>query len=1137
MKLTNILNRNIANNGNSQSKINEEGDMLVDLHIHDVIEVKLSDKELSILDSLKLIRPELAVFYKDGLYLKNSSLESKSYILAHLLREIDSGLREVYERKINIIETKCKKCGHIERSIKDNAFKINDIALFGEFKKEYDGFDYLKGVTYKKFKKFSGHAYSILSSFHLSINEPIAKEYIMIAIWFHKYAHLNRGTDSSIRKESDIIKMWEKFEAVLYELFNYIKYDNIDKILKISNPTSSDIQKVRLIQKTDIHKNYFWGRLNYVNWLKPLYENGYFAGVNNPEPIFNESTNEYKAPIWVELAYIQNVAYQLSQNTGADFSIIINIIDDICSYRNPGGKRIVNYNTDSVIVFLISILPLQKIGQKHFNYLTTIIKSENSSLYSDDFQKRFIDKFIAANDKKNLLRCLSVILLHRKKRGLIESYRSLLDRYFLQEFIDSKNEDIIRICGIEGFKVIEKVLKKVAKDHWYNISAIEDHYQNGQNLDNFSHQVVRFVREYLLKLSCDDMLIIIISEYINKVRITIYPRIAYFIINSRYEKLSHLFWSVDFNPLKNIYNNHELFELLDKHSSTFSNDQINRVLAWIDEVDDYFEFDGKTHPSPSKKMWLTALLKTEEASVIAAYEKAKTIYPYEIKHPGFSSWLESVYGNVSPLNYNSVKEMDLSEIIKYYSNYKEKPLNQRSITDPTIEGLGDIIRQDIKNNISKYTFDIEGIATAPIGFQSSWIVGLWQYCNDNKTLIDSENVLSLIYSIISDNNFKKGYVDDETPRNRNKMFVHRVLSLLNCGLDCHGNMFTTAYLPIVKKIILTIYDNDSNVEKVEDKDITSKYINSYTGELYDALVEYNVVAAYKSEAPLEARWDNDIRQVLDAELSKRKINPLFFYALGKGYNSLFWIDKSWVDKILSIENNDNWIGFMVGFHIHHKTVTQIFEDFCNTGQYDRFFANRESFDLVMQKMVIQYMCVAYYYDKINFDLDSPLFIKVLNEKNASDYENIINFFNNNNKQIPIEKLKDLWRVMFGLNKRLDNEVSMYFIGESYRWLDFFDDIEDEIKEWMLLSVTNLQPFAASQVIRKLVGYTKKNPTQVGELLFALVSAESKIPSHSKLEEIVEELFKSGNTDVAKQISNECLRKGYLGLREVVKRYE
>ena len=617
------------------------------------MEMRFTDKELSIMDSLKLISPELAVFYKDGLYIKKYPFESKSYILAHLLREIDGGLRDVFENQTHTIEVKCEKCGKTERKIIDNAFSSNAKALFNECKKEYDTFEYLKGLTYKKFKKYSGHAYSILSSFHLSINEPIAKEYIMIAIWFHKYAHRNSGCDTSPRRENDILKMWTKYEAVLYELFNSIKYESIDSILSVTNPSAIDIQKVRIIQRTGLHRNYFWGKLIHLGWLESLYNEGYFAGANNPTPVFDETTKEYKTPYWVELGYIQNVAWQMSQNPCADFSIILKIIDDICSYKDANGKRIANHNTDSVIIFLISILPIHEIKRKHFNFLTAIIKSENGSQYSNDFQKRFIDKFVEANDKKNLLRCLPVVLLYKKKRGLFESHRSLLDRYFLHEFIDEKSKDIIRICGLDGFKIIERVLQKVEKDHWYSIKTIEDHYQNGQNLDNFSHQVVRFVREYLLKQPNDEKFIQLISDYIHKDRISIYPRIAYFIINSRYEELSYLFWDVEFNPLKNSSNDHELFELLNKHSSTFSKEQINRVLEWIKEVDDYFELDGEVHPSQSKKLWLTALLKTEDPDVIIEYNKAQELYPYEIEHPGFSGWMESVFGHISPLDYES----------------------------------------------------------------------------------------------------------------------------------------------------------------------------------------------------------------------------------------------------------------------------------------------------------------------------------------------------------------------------------------------------------------------------------------------------------------------------------------------------
>lgn len=183
------------------------------------------------------------------------------------------------------------------------------------------------------------------------------------------------------------------------------------------------------------------------------------------------------------------------------------------------------------------------------------------------------------------------------------------------------------------------------------------------------------------------------------------------------------------------------------------------------------------------------------------------------------------------------------------------------------------------------------------------------------------------------------------------------------------------------------------------------------------------------------------------------------------------------------------------------------------------------------------MCVAYHFEKINFDLDSSLLVSVVKGRNALDYENIIQFFNINDKHISVRKIKDLWRFMYDINKDLDCDVAKYFIGESYRWLGFFDEIDDEIKEWMLLSVQNLQPLAASQVIKRLNSFSKKSPTQVGELLLALVLAEPKIPIYSELDKIVEELFELGNGEVAKHIANECLRKGYFGLREIVRRYD
>lgn len=107
------------------------------------------------------------------------------------------------------------------------------------------------------------------------------------------------------------------------------------------------------------------------------------------------------------------------------------------------------------------------------------------------------------------------------------------------------------------------------------------------------------------------------------------------------------------------------------------------------------------------------------------------------------------------------------------------------------------------------------------------------------------------------------------------------------------------------------------------------------------------------------------------------------------------------------------------------------------------------------------MCVVYHFGKINFGLDSPLLISIVKDRNASDYGNIIQFFNINGRHIPVEKIRNLWRFIHDMNKDSDCEVATYFIGKNYRWLGFFDEINDEIKGRMLLFVQNFQSLVAS----------------------------------------------------------------------------
>ncbi len=78
-------------------------------------EVKLEDYQKRIYEGLGAIGPEVAQFYLDGVRLLNSAVfGAKAYLLAHVAREIEGGLREVLLPNLPEPE-RCAQCGAATR--------------------------------------------------------------------------------------------------------------------------------------------------------------------------------------------------------------------------------------------------------------------------------------------------------------------------------------------------------------------------------------------------------------------------------------------------------------------------------------------------------------------------------------------------------------------------------------------------------------------------------------------------------------------------------------------------------------------------------------------------------------------------------------------------------------------------------------------------------------------------------------------------------------------------------------------------------------------------------------------------------------------------------------------------------------
>ena len=58
--------------------------------------IKLADYQQRIYEGLRQIGGEIATFYLDGIKIYQSKLTTKSYLLAHIAREIECGLRDIF---------------------------------------------------------------------------------------------------------------------------------------------------------------------------------------------------------------------------------------------------------------------------------------------------------------------------------------------------------------------------------------------------------------------------------------------------------------------------------------------------------------------------------------------------------------------------------------------------------------------------------------------------------------------------------------------------------------------------------------------------------------------------------------------------------------------------------------------------------------------------------------------------------------------------------------------------------------------------------------------------------------------------------------------------------------------------------
>ena len=931
----------------------------------------------------------------------------------------------------------------------------------------------------------------------------------------------------------------------------FFRFGEIDNIVQNYSESNLSLLEKYLDQKE--LKDYTFTKAlknskDFFNWFIPLYKKNMFKPENNPHPYELSGREGYKTPYWPELKYLEKIAVENVKEEDKEIEKdILEIINKIISYKNKHNKRIDNSRTDLSILKILCTLPTNNINDLHLIFIEEALNTRwGNHLFARTLCEEFIPKLIKDQAKALILGLLEIILSFMEVRDKLgREYKSIIEEYIFNDFLDKNKEGIADICGKEvsliGIKKIEEIIKKDKyKFDIHSIWTIKDEEQP-RSTDSYEYQIVRFIRD-IYDQSKPETIKGDISILLNK-KHSIFKRLAIYVINHHYEKLSDLFWQTwqDKNPLDDYQLKPEIYELFKNNCTLFDKKQIMVIINWINTQD--YKEKAKEAKALRKREWLETLISTNNPKILEEYEKNKKINPEPITYPGKVIWTDTYsVKDASPISSEELLKKSNEQIFQYLINFKEEEFFNK----PTQEGLDDTLRRSITENPSKYTEDLNPFIKLSFSYCRVILQGLNKAWRENK-LFHWENVFNYILAIIDQENSNyQNFWEVEYEKNhyncRNSI-INEVAHLIHEGTKNDDHAFDEMLLPIAERILLLLARNaKSNLNATDD--LHSRIINSVKYDIFSAMVSYSLrYVRINPDLAKEDRWKKEIKEDFTNLLGNETSE--FYFTLGQYFLSLYYLNKEWVqeniNKIFHKKDKLLYKSSIIGFFAYANKVYLEIYNLLKGNNILLDALNYKFSEEHINEKVIQHICIGYIEDWEGLKDPNSLISKILEDKKEYQIAEVVRFiemFRENLTEKIKQKIKPLWERIFNIISENEEKSEFQNIAvELIDWLNLVDKIDEDIFNWLKLSVKYIDQYKPGWVYRKFYKHIDKNPEKIGKLILEMLKHKIPVPYDIEdIKNVVEVLYSKNQKEIADEICNIYGKNGYYFLKETFKSY-
>lgn len=1067
-------------------------------------ELEMSPRQVEIYRNLEAIGPEIAAFYLSGIkVLRDNNLDSASYLLAHIAREIEGGLRDVLASEPD------KR--HIQ--------------------------EHLKKKNLGNLRERIGHVASILAALGIDdLHSPLAERWITVATRFHEFSH-RHGAWEPPRSKDTFVPLWNEFENVLADLvgsyFNLL--NQLDRILKYEKPTKEIRKTLPNLLASDVRREHFFRNLDSPAWLKPLKEDGWFNPERKPAPQeVAGSPGNYHFPIWYALEYVGRIA----KHPDRPQDVLVKIVNDIVNAIDTSGKSIGNSRTARRLIEIIGTLPVDLIDARHIVFIGISLKTygaEVGLLITEEVSETILPKLLDADAKELTLAWLKVIL-------------DEMDAYSLKDTVKNSEQPIARLCSVEAAELgLARIRTLIAEESLsFNWIQLVEGDSSNDTYEGSPEFVVRFTCS-MLRFACPDSIAETVGALLQESRReshAIFGLIALNAIKHHYADLKRLFWEWQGNPLEEVWLKPGLYDLIQKRCTTFSDAEIEQLLHWIESAQYAALPEDAEKRAKSlayrKREWLSALLETDSEKVLVAAQKYEQINPEKLKRPGLNFWMETGWGDPSPVTVEELSGMSNAEIAADLENFKE---DLNSLSDPTKRGLAETFEEYVAKHPERLTTDLLPFQGVHPMYQSSMLQGFRKAWRDKKDF-NWEALLEFIYQLFASEGF---WVEQEQARfDYRDSILSATADLIAAGTEDDEHAFDVSLLQRAEQILFVLVDK-VNPSVTALKDLPSAVLNSGRGKVFRAMISYALRFARTNAASDNEgiRWPHFIREDFTKRLDRQVEYSLeFSFTLGAYLPNLFYLDKEWVianvARILPQENDVYWYAAFLGYLFYSGQVySDLYYLLKEHGHYqkalDTDFDN-ETEARGLREILVTHICVSWLGEgPERLDDETSLIYQLINRGSPKLLSALVHFFWRQRDALPAEmkeKVRPTWRALLeALSRKEDVAEYQEVLSQLSGWTALVDKIDTEVLNWLRLSAKSLKRHDTTFFVEALRLHVSKTPAEVGKLYLEML-ADDVYPYYAQtdIKETVRVLYRAGQNQVADQICNLYGQAGFDFLR-------